>query len=157
VSSSSSPSISAVCSSVSSGKCSESGYYKFLTYFSGNCTDELVTNPNDDVCAIFDSLYVALPFQKAICTKDALGNWCATASSSNSTSDSAGVANAAQTPLSTSDGYPDPDAFSQKDILFLGYNSELATASLCTTCLQKILTIYFGHESQKPYPAGLNR
>lgn len=113
----------------------------------------MVTNPNDAVNAIFDSLYVVVPFSKVVCTKDQQNKYCATGTSSNSTN--YGAANAAQTPLSDSNGYPNPDAFASDNLLFLGYNSKMDATSLCTSCLKNILTTYFSHEARRPYPAGL--
>lgn len=153
----SSPSLDTVCAKIAASTCSETNYYKILSYFSGNCSSELITSPNKDVVSIFDSLYVALPFQKAICTKDATGKWCATGSSSNATSSVySGVSNAAQSPLSTSDGYPNAETFTSDNILFFGHNANMDQASLCTTCLQKVLTIYIGHETTRTYPTGLS-
>lgn len=152
-----SPSLDALCAKTAASSCSETAYYNVLSYFSGNCTNELVTSPNSDVGAIYDSLYVSLPFQKAVCTKDNLNKWCAQASSNATSSDSsAGTSNAAQSPLSTSQGYPNPDAFTSDNILFLGAHADQDASTLCTTCLQKVLTIYFGHEAKRIYPSGLN-
>ncbi|KIJ24115.1 hypothetical protein M422DRAFT_275183 [Sphaerobolus stellatus SS14] len=151
----SNPTLASVCASTASSTCSESDYYQALSNFSSSCVDELITSPNANVTAIYDSLYVALPFQKAVCTQDNLNNWCAQGNATN-TDVSGASANSAQSPLSTSEGYPDAEAFASDDILFLGYNANMDASSLCTTCLQKVLTIYFGHESKRPYPSGLS-
>jgi hypothetical protein len=126
-----------------------------LSYFTANCTDELVSQPNDDVVKVFDSLYVVVPYSKVVCSKDQLDKYCAS-SSPAAPANASYQANAAQTPLSDSKGYPNPDAFASENLLFLGYNGDEDAAALCTTCLKNVMSVYVNHEAKRPYPAGLD-
>jgi len=101
-------------------------------------------------------MYVSLPLSHAVCAKDISQNYCLSTLANNATAKAAsGVSNAAQKPLSATDGTPDADVFTAANILFMGANSNMTYAQLCTECTKNILTSYFSFESTTPYSGGL--
>jgi len=154
--SSNTASISSVCTTATSSSCSDSTVRTWLTYFKGNCTAEIVTSPNQDVVALYDVLYVVKPFTNAVCAKDQNGTYCLSGLASNSSAQAAsGITNAAQTPLTSSDGTPDAEAFTNANIMWLGANPTMDAASLCTTCTKNVLTSYIQWESSTPLANGI--
>jgi hypothetical protein len=103
-------------------------------------------------------MYVSLPLSHAVCTKDTSGDYCLSKLASNATAIAAsGVSNAAQKPLSATDGTPNADVFTAANILFIGANSNMTEAQLCTECTKNVLTNYFSFESTTAYTGGLAR
>ncbi|KAF8582173.1 hypothetical protein K439DRAFT_1661962 [Ramaria rubella] len=154
--SNSTASLSSICSTATSSGCSDSTLRTWLTYFKGNCTNEMLTNPNKDVVALYDVLYVVKPFTGAVCAQDGSGNYCLNNLSGNSTAKAAsGITNAAQTPLTSSDGTPDAEAFSNANVMFLGANPSMDATDLCTPCTKNILTGYISWESSTPLANGI--
>lgn len=105
---------------------------------------------------LYDALYLLTPMTQAVCAKDENGNFCAanTTSAGTTTSGGGGAANVGQQPLGVN-GLPNADAFTSKNILFLGANAALDEQDLCTTCTRNVLTSYFAFEAALPYTGGL--
>lgn len=153
------PSISSLCAATTSNTCPDSTMRSWLAYFRGNCTNELLTNPNQQVVGIYTSFYAIKPFLNAVCAKDtATGSYCLSQLGSNSTAKAAGgMANAAQQPLADANGVPNAEAFSNANILWLGANPNMDAASLCTTCTKNVLTSYIQWESANPPAVNIAR
>ncbi|KAF8517042.1 hypothetical protein BU17DRAFT_67157 [Hysterangium stoloniferum] len=150
------PSLTKLCDAVNSQGCSATTMRTWLTYFASNCSAELVTTPNEDVKIIYDAMYVSVPFSHAVCATTAAGDFCLNKLANDATVKAAsGLNNAAQKPLSATDGTPDADVFTAASILFLGANSNMTSAELCTECTKNILTSYFSYESTTAYSGGL--
>ncbi|KAF8522520.1 hypothetical protein JB92DRAFT_1693270 [Gautieria morchelliformis] len=155
--SNSTASISSVCAAVTSNSCPDATVRTWLADFRGNCTAELLTSPNPQVVSLYGVLYVLIPFTNAVCAKDQTGQYCLSQLSSNSTAKAAsGVANAAQKPLTSSDGTPDATVFGSANIMWLGANPTMDAASLCTTCTKNVLSSYIQWESSMPPANGLS-
>jgi len=73
----------------SSTPCSDTYIRTQLVNFGNACEQELSgSNPNAAVQDTYDILYVMIPLQQALCTKDTDGSYCATKAPSDSTSTS---------------------------------------------------------------------
>ena len=151
-------SVSSICTTASSSSCSESAIRMWLAYFSGNCTAEVVTSPNQNVVMIYDLIYALNPFTNAVCAKDEFGQYCLGQSAGNSTTKPAnGPTNAAQTPLTNSDGSPNAQAFNSANVLWLGANPTMNATALCTTCTKNVLTSYLQFENAMPPAVPINK
>ncbi|CDO77478.1 hypothetical protein BN946_scf184902.g12 [Trametes cinnabarina] len=164
--------LNSVCSS--SATCSETVIRSKLADFYNACTDELSTNPNQDVIRTYDVLYALTPFKNAICSKDDSGRYCVNQIASNSTASSSGIipsiAQFVSTPLAAVSSAvsrratvqqvvavaPNATTFAANNLLFLMLKPNLPSSSLCASCTRSVLTSYISYESETPYAPGLS-
>jgi hypothetical protein len=92
-----------------------------------------------------------------VCAKDSSGKYCVSQLAGSSAKGASGTTNAAQTPLTSSDGTPDAEAFSNANILWLGANPTMNATALCTECTKNVMTSYIQWESSTPLANGISK
>ncbi|KAI0331380.1 hypothetical protein GY45DRAFT_1322426 [Cubamyces sp. BRFM 1775] len=159
-----------VCASTS---CPDTTIRSKLADFYQACSDELSSNPNQDVVKIYDVLYALTPLKNAICSKDDSGNYCVSKMAQNASSSAAGTLSSitqyVSTPLDSKSSVsrratvqsvvalaPNATTFANNNLLFMMLQPDLPSASLCTSCTRSIITSYISFESSTPYGPGLS-
>ncbi|TFK29129.1 hypothetical protein FA15DRAFT_664444 [Coprinopsis marcescibilis] len=134
--------------------CPESVITNHIAAFGAACSDELLTNANEDVVVIYDILYSLIPMQKSVCSKNDEGNWCVLSGAPVTTS----TADQIQESLYTQNGdtvTPNIGAFSANNIPFIGISPSLEKDALCTVCTRNVLRNYINFQSSIPYTPGV--
>jgi hypothetical protein len=120
-----------------------------LTLFYQSCQPELTTSKIQDVQVLYDSLYMYIPFQAALCQKDSSGNYCAATPSKPAKRASLDRRDdSEQVPM------PNPTVFSQNNIAFLGLSPNDTSAQLCTPCTREVMNGYTTFMGNFPYGPG---
>lgn len=150
--------IDSICNGSASNACPPSLVRSELAKFYANCSDELTSKPNDQVRALYDMVYMAVPLQQALCAKDDSKNYCALSTTgAPSTGDINTIQkNLAYTPASSDTPTANLTTFNANYLPYLMRNPNMETGALCTTCTRNILLPYFTFQSDCPYAAGLS-
>ena len=147
-----------LCSSTST--CDDSTIRSTLASFQSACSNELQTNENTRVVAIYDLLYTMIPFNQAICSQDNNGKYCVTEPAVASSNDD--VQKYLYEPVSSFSRRDSPASYivntttwQTYNVVFLGLQPSLSSAQLCVPCTRAILSPYITFESSLPYAPGL--
>jgi len=151
--------ISSICTGEVSTACPDSLIRGKLTDFYAACSDELTSNPNQQVRDLYDVLYVLTPMKGAICSKDDSGSSCilSGAGSTVAGGDPSSLQNSlSYTPQNGGDAVmANLTTFRNNNLCFGFRQPNMDESALCTTCTRNILTSYFNFESDVPYAPGL--
>jgi len=135
---------------------------------------------NQDVLRQYDVLYSLIPFQQAVCSQDASGNYCVTSMASTTGSSASPSASGKSLFASSSSGsslidslytsvpnskkradqttliVPNTTTFGATNLLFLFLKPSLTSSELCISCTSSIMTAWINFESNVPYGPGIS-
>ena len=126
-----------------------------LTEFYANCTDELTSNPNDDVILTYDVLYALTPLKQVVCSKDDNGTYCVTESTPPPTTQH-GTSQKRDTADQTA-FVPNATTVASTNLFFLFLTGQEPASQLCTTCTKEVISAFIDAESNQPYAPGLGQ
>lgn len=150
--------------------CPESLIRTQITAFFAACSDELTSNAVQSVRNIYDVLYILLPLQTSICSKDDSGKYCALGPEANARDfdeDASFSISDLLALLYIKKDYgaltrrevaivPNISTISANNLQFLFFQSDSSPAQLCVTCLRQVLTAYINFEEAVPFAYGMN-
>jgi len=146
--------LGAVCSESITTSCPPNLIREKLANFYVHCSPELTSARNNEVVALYDTLYVLSPMQGAICSKDDAANYCLlSATPAEGTS-----VDSIEKSLYTEANQvvvPNADTFNKYNIPFLFLSPDLPEDKLCQTCTRNVLMSYITTQSDIPYAPGL--
>jgi hypothetical protein len=158
-----------LCADSATSACPESLIRTQITAFYSACPAELTTGAVQAVRTIYEVLYVLLPLQESICSKDSSGNWCAsgpTTTTRDFDEDALSISEIlALLYIKTDNGaltrrgaaiVPNLDAIVEENSQFLFYTANLSQSQMCTPCLRAVLTSYINFESNVPLAYEMN-
>jgi len=127
-----------------------------LAKFAQACQPELTQEKSPDVIATYDILYNLPLIQQSLCLKDSSGNYCVvnvTSHTSTSTTKRSSLdrRDNSQVPL-----VQELTGYGEADIPFLTLQSNMTAQQLCTSCTQKVMTVYTTQLNSVPYAPGIN-
>jgi len=151
--------LSKLCATSLDSTCSSTVTGPVLMKLQAACPGE--TTSNDAVRMIYDSLYIMVPFRKALCAKDDSGNYCSTQvpKSNGLVAGGASLANV-QKYIGSTDGAvtrPNVTTFANQNVPFMFISPDSEASVLCTTCTRTLFTGYSDYESISPYGPGISK
>ncbi|KAI0310878.1 hypothetical protein OF83DRAFT_820969 [Amylostereum chailletii] len=146
--------------------CSESAIRGQLASFYSACTAELVTSPNADVLAQYDTLYTLVPLKGALCAQES-GAYCVNSlvksTNARRSLDTRSVAGVLYVPAAhhkrADDTQvvlkPNVTTYRAENIAFLTLQPTTAAATLCSNCARDVMESYIDFMNLVPYAPGI--
>ncbi|KXN83201.1 hypothetical protein AN958_01715, partial [Leucoagaricus sp. SymC.cos] len=148
--------VDSLCTGSAANACPDSLIRGKLADFYSACSNELTSNPNQQLRNTYDVLYVLTPLREAICSKDDSGKYCVVSGGNSSAGIKGALASAALSRRADNGIVANLTTFQTNNLAFLFREPDMDSSALCTTCTRNILTNYFNYESDCLYAPGLS-